>query len=343
MPLRTAYALCPSAVFLPVDGAKYVAVSGEVMTILRRFTPLVEPISIDEAFLDVTGVRGAVRGRRGDRAADQGPMSRPSSGSRSRSGWPERSSSRRSPATCASPTAWSSSRPARRRRSSRRSPITRLWGVGERTAQALREFGVPTIGDLAALDPDLLGRRFGKVGRGARRARRGIDDDPVEDREPAKSIGHEHTFDVDTSDRRSSSGRCWRWPRGSRGGCAPRGCRPGRSRVKIRDTAFRTITRQRTLRRTDRPHGADLADGAGPRPQGDPRHARCASWASPPRTSTGPTSWRCSAGRRGIRQLAPATRRPGRRTRSGGASATGRSLGLDSWVRGCRRRSSATR
>jgi DNA polymerase-4 len=55
MPLRTAYALCPTAVFLPVDGAKYMAVSGEVMTILRRYTPLVEPISIDEAFLDVTG------------------------------------------------------------------------------------------------------------------------------------------------------------------------------------------------------------------------------------------------------------------------------------------------
>src|SRR5258706_9781207 len=49
MPLRTAAALCPSAVFLPVDGAKYSDVSREVMTILRRFTPLVEPISIDEA------------------------------------------------------------------------------------------------------------------------------------------------------------------------------------------------------------------------------------------------------------------------------------------------------
>ena len=57
MPLRTAGALCPTAVFVPVDGAKYQAVSREVMAILRRFTPLVEPISIDEAFLDVTGSR----------------------------------------------------------------------------------------------------------------------------------------------------------------------------------------------------------------------------------------------------------------------------------------------
>ena len=55
MPLRTAGALCPHGVFLPVDGRKYAAVSRQVMAILRRFTPLVEPISIDEAFLDVAG------------------------------------------------------------------------------------------------------------------------------------------------------------------------------------------------------------------------------------------------------------------------------------------------
>jgi len=55
MPLRTAAALCPGGVFVPVQGAKYQVVSRQVMAILRRFTPQVEPVSIDEAFLDVTG------------------------------------------------------------------------------------------------------------------------------------------------------------------------------------------------------------------------------------------------------------------------------------------------
>jgi DNA polymerase-4 len=57
MPIRTARRLCPDCIFVPVDGAKYQRVSREVMAILRRFTPAVEPISIDEAFLDVTGSR----------------------------------------------------------------------------------------------------------------------------------------------------------------------------------------------------------------------------------------------------------------------------------------------
>ncbi|MBA2488152.1 MAG: DNA polymerase IV, partial [Chloroflexi bacterium] len=57
LPIRTARRLCPEGVFVPVDGAKYQSVSREVMAILRRYTPRVEPISIDEAFLDLRGTR----------------------------------------------------------------------------------------------------------------------------------------------------------------------------------------------------------------------------------------------------------------------------------------------
>ena len=58
MPLRTAAALCPQLIFVPVDGRKYSRVSKEVMAVLRRYTPVVEQLSIDEAFLDLTGTEG---------------------------------------------------------------------------------------------------------------------------------------------------------------------------------------------------------------------------------------------------------------------------------------------
>ncbi len=72
MPLRTAAALCPHGIFVPVDGRKYGVESKRVMAILRRFTPIVEPVSIDEAFLDVTGTDALWGTGRGGRAADQG-------------------------------------------------------------------------------------------------------------------------------------------------------------------------------------------------------------------------------------------------------------------------------
>ena len=79
-------------------------------------------------------------------------------------------------------------------------PIRRLWGVGERTAALLADYGVRTIGDLAALPDDLLARRFGRQGPVLAERARGIDTSPVAGGEAARSVSHEHTFDVDTSD-----------------------------------------------------------------------------------------------------------------------------------------------
>jgi DNA polymerase-4 len=246
MPLRTAAALCPSAAFLPVDGAKYQAASRQVMTILRRFTPLVEPISIDEAFLDVTASAalfgdGEAIGRR-IRAEIESELGLTASVGVARTKLVAKVASdlRKPDALVVVP-------PGTEAAFLAPLAITRLWGVGERTAQSLREFGVTTIGDLAALDPDLLGRRFGKIGRALAGRAQGFDDDPVEDRSPAKSIGHEHTFDVDTADREVIERTLLAMAEGVSGRLRAAGLRAGTVTVKIRDTAFRTITRQRTL------------------------------------------------------------------------------------------------
>ena len=246
MPLRNAGRLCPQGVFLPVDGAKYQAVSRDVMAILRRYTPLVEPISIDEAFLDVTGSRalfgdGEAIGRRIREDVRNELDLTVSVGVATTKLVAKIASDLRKPdalvvvapgdeATFLAPL-----------------EITRLWGVGAKSAASLREYGVRTIGDLAALPDDLLVRRFGKHGASIGQRARGVDADPVGGRDAAKSVGHEHTFDVDTSDREVIERTILGMAEGVAGRLRDSGVKAATVTVKIRDSSFRTITRQRTL------------------------------------------------------------------------------------------------
>src|SRR4029077_2858530 len=163
MPLRTAGALCPQGVFLPVDGAKYQAVSREIMAILRRFTPLVEPISIDEAFLDVTASRalfgdGAEIGRLIRVAIREEVGLTASVGVATTKLVAKVASDLRKPdALVVVP-------PGDEAAFLEPLAIERLWGVGPRTRDVLAEYGVRTIGDLARLPADTLERRLGRHG-----------------------------------------------------------------------------------------------------------------------------------------------------------------------------------
>jgi DNA polymerase-4 len=255
MSLRQAGALCPNGVFLPVDGTKYQAVSRQVMAVLRRYTPLVEPISIDEAFLDVTGSRalfgdGAEIGRR-IRADIRNELDLTVSVGVATTKLVAKIASdlRKPDALVVVP-------PGDEESFLAPLEITRLWGVGAKSAVALREYGVRTIGDLAALPQDLLERRFGKVGASIGDRARGLDADRVvSGRDAAKSVGHEHTFDVDTSDREIIERTILGLSEGVAGRLRDSGVKAATVTVKIRDTSFRTITRQRTL-----PEPTDLTE-----------------------------------------------------------------------------------
>jgi DNA polymerase-4 len=106
---------------------------------------------------------------------------------------------------------------------------------------------VKTIGDLAALSPDLLVRRFGKHGGSLASRAMGHDDDPVHEGDPAKSVGHETTFDVDSSDPEVIERTLLALSDGVAGRLRSAGVRASTIAVKVRDSSFRTITRQRTL------------------------------------------------------------------------------------------------
>ena len=246
MPLREAGRLCPDGVFLPVDGAKYQAVSREVMAILRRFSQQVEPVSIDEAFLDVTGSRalfgpGEAIGAAIKAAVRDELRLTVSVGVATTKLVAKIASDLRKPdGLVVVP-------PGEEAAFLAPLPIARLWGVGEQTAAALRDYSVTTIGDLAALPPELLGRRFGKHGAALVERARGLDPDPVAGGGDAKSIGHEHTFDVDTADRDTIERTLLAMADGVAGRLRASGVKAGTVTVKIRDSTFRTITRQRTL------------------------------------------------------------------------------------------------
>lgn len=243
MPLRTAGRLCPHGVFLPVDGRKYQAVSREVMAILRRFTPLVQPISIDEAFLDVTASRalfgdGEAIAQRIREAIREEVGLTASVGVASTKLVAKIASDLRKPdGLVVVPRGHEGAFLAPL-------PISRLWGVGEKTAAALRDFGVVTIGDLAALPPDAMARRFGKHGASLVERARGIDPDPVAGGEAAKSIGHEHTFDTDTFDREVIERTLLGMADGVAGRLRSSGLKAGTVTLKLRDSTFATITRQ---------------------------------------------------------------------------------------------------
>jgi DNA polymerase IV len=254
MSLREAVRRCPNGVFLPVDGRRYQQASRDVMAVLRRFTPQVEPISIDEAFLDVTGSRGLFGDGRSIATAIKAAV-REDVGLTASVGVASTKLVAKIASDLQKPDGLVVVEPGEEAAFLAPLPISRLWGVGQKTATALADYGVRTIGDLAALSPDLLVRRFGKHGGSLASRARGVDDDPVHEGDPAKSVGHEHTFDSDTSDREVIERTLLAMSDGVAGRLRSAGVRASTIAVKIRDSSFRTITRQRTL-----PEPTDLTD-----------------------------------------------------------------------------------
>ncbi len=246
MPLRTAGRLCPDGVFLPVDGRKYQAASRQVMAILRRFTPAVEQVSIDEAFLDVTGSEalfgdGPAIARRIKSAIQDETGLTASVGVATSKLVAKVASDLRKPDGLVVV------EPGGEPGFLAPLSISRLWGVGEQTGRILGELGVRTIGELASIPAEVLVRRLGRHGAELRERALGIDREPVSGGEPAKSVSHEHTFDVDTADQEEIERTLLALSEGVSSRLRTAGIRAGTVGVKVRDATFRTVTRQRTL------------------------------------------------------------------------------------------------
>jgi DNA polymerase IV len=199
MPISRAARLCPHAAFLPVDMEKYQRVSVQVMGILVEFSPLVEPVSVDEAFVDLTGTESlfgsppdAVRLIK-RRILDETGLTA-SAGLAANKFVAKVASELKKPDGLVVVAAGDEARFLGAL------PIERLWGVGKVMAKALGDLGFTTIGQLQKAPRELLARRFGKHGQALHDLAFGRDDRPVEPYGMPKSIGAEETFGVDCAD-----------------------------------------------------------------------------------------------------------------------------------------------
>ncbi len=207
LPSAIARQRCPHAVFLPGDHALYSEVSGDVRAVFERYTPLVEPLSLDEAFLDVTGAtrlfgEGVEIARR-IRADIAGELELGCSVGVAPNKFLAKMASveakpKATPDRIEPGAGVVEVRPGEELAFLHPLPVRRLWGVGPKTYEKLDRLGVHSIGDLARLDERTLVAALGRAGGQHLSAlASGLDARPVEVERDAKSIGHEETFATD--------------------------------------------------------------------------------------------------------------------------------------------------
>jgi DNA polymerase-4 len=204
MPMARAVRLCPELIIVPSHFKAYRAASREVMARLHALTPLVEQLSIDEAFLDVSDLpeAGEALARR-LQATIRTELGLPCSlgaatnklVAKIANNIGKTQARREGP-----PNAIRVVAPGQEAAFLAPLPVDELWGVGPKTAERLAQLGLRAIGDIARRSEADLVRRFGKHGHDLARRSRGLDDRPVETEHEAKSISQETTFAKDISD-----------------------------------------------------------------------------------------------------------------------------------------------
>ncbi len=244
MPLFEARRLCPHGVYLPVRPHRYAEISGKIMAIFRETSPLVEQLSIDEAFLDLTGMErlgGAetIAHQVQDRIQEELKLS-------ASVGLAPNKFLAKLASDMDKPHGFVKITPEEAETMLAPMPVTKIFGIGRSAEDKLKQFGIEKIGQLASADVTILRKVFGINAEQVKRLARGLDERPVVNEEEAKSIGKENTFDYDLTDFESCrdevldlSGQVgWRLRRENLAGHTVT--------LKVKFADFHTITRSST-------------------------------------------------------------------------------------------------
>lgn len=255
MPMSRALRLCPKAIVVPPRGAAYGEASRQVFELFREITPLVEPLSVDEAFLDVTASRRslgpATRIAESLRCAIRETVELTASVGVAPNKFLAKLASERD-----KPDGLTVVRPEQVEDFLAGLPVRAMPGVGPKTQARLEAVGIRTTDDVRAWGPDRLLARLGEFGQTLHDRAMGRDDRPVVPDHEAKSIGQECTFGEDVEDPAEVTGVLRAHAEEVATRLRRHGLLAGTIAVKIRFGDFQTITRSRRINppthRTDR-------------------------------------------------------------------------------------------
>ncbi len=247
MPSVEAKRRCPDAVFIKPRMSHYQAVSRQIFRIFRGYTPLVEGLSLDEAFLDVTDSQKA----QGDAESIGHKIKqdiREATGLSASVGIAPNKLVAKIASDLNKPDGFVMVREDQIQSILDPLPVRRLAGIGKRADERLRTIGIRTLGQLRAASASQLRDAFGRYAESMRRRAAGIDDRPVVADSADKSISHEETFDQDTSDAEELVARLSRMADAVASRLRKRSLVAATVVIKLRTADFSTFTRQQGMR-----------------------------------------------------------------------------------------------
>ncbi len=247
MPMFKALKACPDAVVLRPDMAKYAAVSRELRALMLELTPLVEPLALDEAFLDLSGTERLHRRSAARTLVRLARRVETEVGITVSIGLSYNKSLAKVASDLDKPRGFAVIGRAEARDFLAPKPVSLVWGVGKALRRRLAADGIASIGQLAAADEDELVARYGAIGRRLARFARGEDDRTVEPNAPAKSVSAETTFDRDLDDPAELEAVLWRLSEKVAGRLKRTDLAGLTVTLKLKTADFRLRTRSRRL------------------------------------------------------------------------------------------------
>ncbi|MCJ9429234.1 DNA polymerase IV [Kordiimonas marina] len=247
MPMYQARKLCPDAVVLHPNMKLYAQVGHQVRAMMQDLTPLVEPLSIDEAFMDFTGTERLHGAPAAALLADLAGRVEREVGISVSIGLAPNKFLAKLASDMDKPRGFTVIGETDAKSILAELPISRIYGVGAKSAERLRRDGLTQISQLQTMEEATLARRYGETGLRLWRLSRGIDTRKVEPRQPVKSVSSERTLDRDLADYDQLEQRLWALSENVSEDLKRKGLAGLTVTLKLKTSMHRIITRSRTL------------------------------------------------------------------------------------------------